>query len=55
MKTTQLEKSKSFALNFASMLALQAALSELAEGDQVADLEKLILQAVEAHPQPAEA
>ena len=55
METTQITKTQSFALNFASMLALQAALNELAAGDQAADLEKLILQAVEAHPQPAEA
>tara|TARA_R100000152_G_C6583769_1_gene46688 strand:- start:39 stop:218 length:180 start_codon:yes stop_codon:yes gene_type:complete len=59
MKTTQIEKSQTFALNFASMLALQAALNELTIGVHLKDtkdqLEKTILQAVEAHPQPAEA
>lgn len=52
MKNTQLEKSKTFALNFASMLALQAALNEANLSPQ---LEKVILEAVEAHPIPAEA
>jgi len=52
MKTTQLEKSQSFALNFASMLALQAALKEAALSPE---LEKLLLEAVEQHPTPAEA
>ena len=55
METTQIEKSQSFALNLASMLALQSALNELAAGPKTNELEKLILQAVEAHPQPAEA
>jgi hypothetical protein len=55
METTQITKSQSFALNFASMLALQAALSELSSSANTPELEKLILQAVEAHPQPAEA
>ncbi len=55
METTQMSKSQAFAMNFASMLALQAALSELATGNNTNELEKLILQAVEAHPQPAEA
>jgi hypothetical protein len=53
MKTTQIEKSQTFALNFASMLALQAALNELI--NQSPELEKLILEAVEQHPTPAEA
>ena len=52
MKTTQLEKSQIFALNFASMLALQAALKEANLSPQ---LEKLLLEAVEQHPTPAEA
>ena len=52
METTQLEKSQSFALNFASMLALHAALKEAALSPE---LEKVLLQAVEQHPTPAEA
>jgi len=52
METTQISKSQSFALNFASMLALQAALKE---GSLTPELEKLILEACEQHPTPAEA
>ena len=52
MENTQISKSQSFALNFASMLALQAALKE---ADLTPELKKLILQAVEQHPTPAEA
>ena len=52
METTQLEKSQTFALNFASMPALQAALNKTGLNPQ---LQKLILEAVEQHPQPAEA
>ena len=52
METTQLEKSQTFALNFASMLALQAALNE---SSLTPELQKLILEAVEHHPTPAEA
>ena len=59
METTQLEKSQTFALNFASMLALQIALKEVGEGVHVKatkeQLENTILEAVEQHPQPAEA
>ena len=52
METTQISKSQSFALNFASMLALQAALNE---GALTPELQKLLLEAVENHPIPAEA
>jgi hypothetical protein len=57
MKTTQLEKSQIFALNFASMLALQAALKEvdLSSAEDRGTFEKVILEAIQAHPIPAEA
>ena len=52
MENTQISKSQTFALNFASMLALQVALKETGLSPE---LEKLILEAVEQHPTPAEA
>tara|TARA_B100000131_G_C18038661_1_gene581499 strand:- start:408 stop:566 length:159 start_codon:yes stop_codon:yes gene_type:complete len=52
METTQITKTQSFALNFASMLALQVALNE---ASLTPELQKLILEAVENHPTPAEA
>jgi len=54
---TQLEKSEAFALNFASMLAIQTALKQLNQDSQIplVQLENTILEAVEAHPTPAEA
>tara|TARA_R100001594_G_scaffold140178_1_gene185162 strand:+ start:1192 stop:1362 length:171 start_codon:yes stop_codon:yes gene_type:complete len=54
---TQIERTKTFVLNFASMLALQAALNEMPLAPKATkdELEKLILQAVEHYPQPAEA
>tara|TARA_R100000808_G_scaffold24954_1_gene59861 strand:- start:3142 stop:3315 length:174 start_codon:yes stop_codon:yes gene_type:complete len=57
MKTTQLEKTQTFALNFVSMLALQAALKELglSSEENRGALEKIILEAVQSYPQPAEA
>ena len=54
MENTQISKSQTFALNLASMLALQAALKE-ADHYANPELQKLILQAVEQHPTPAEA
>ena len=57
MKNTQLEKSKTFALNFASMLALQAALKEvgLSSAEDRGTFEKVILEAIQAQPHTAEA
>ena len=60
METTQITKSETFALHFATMIAIYNALKDAESGTLGSQETKdmliaSILEAVAAHPQPAEA